>query len=350
MEAAGIPVWRDVRLLPGEEWKREMQRAITDGAFAFVACFSSGSLARAEGRQNEELILAIEQMRARLPGEPWLILVRLDDCLIPDLEIGAGRTLRSLRPADLFGERADIETERLITSILRILGGPVRQAGPPGRPDGEPSAGQGPTGTAASTSPARGTSMWQRFMSWDVAIRAALIGGACVIVAGLVPYLLGAYSGTPRPGRSPSADSSRSPSPAFTTSPELTAAQKRLIDCQALTTDAADESTELLALKNAIFVDDPTSRVTGHTASFAASYSRTLAIMQLIIARKDRFENEGGTINVDPKLDGDLNDMSSDLYSLREAVVNNGIGGPQWNQLSSYAHDFSLLAGLKCVG
>jgi hypothetical protein len=45
--------------------------------------------------QNEELILAIEQLRQRPPEEPWLIPVRFDACQIPDRDIGAGRTLNS---------------------------------------------------------------------------------------------------------------------------------------------------------------------------------------------------------------------------------------------------------------
>lgn len=105
LEAAGIPVWRDTTdLWPGEDWRVKIRRAITDDALIFIACFSKNSLARARSYQNEELILAIEELRLRRPDVPWIIPVRFDDCDIPDLDIGRNRTLNALQRADLFGE------------------------------------------------------------------------------------------------------------------------------------------------------------------------------------------------------------------------------------------------------
>src|SRR5229473_3104195 len=54
--------------------------------------------------QNEELTVAIDQLRLRLPGVPWLIPIRFDDCDIPALDLGGGRTLASIQRADLFGD------------------------------------------------------------------------------------------------------------------------------------------------------------------------------------------------------------------------------------------------------
>jgi hypothetical protein len=123
LQAAGIPVWRDTAdLWPGEDWRAKIRRAITDNALVFIACFSQASLARGKSYQNEELILAIDQLRQRSPDVPWLIPIRLDKCQIPDRDIGAGRTLNSLQRVDLFGERADESSERLVKTILRILG------------------------------------------------------------------------------------------------------------------------------------------------------------------------------------------------------------------------------------
>jgi hypothetical protein len=70
-----------------------ISRAITDNALVFIACFSSHSAARANSYQNEELTLAIEQFRLRPPDARWLIPVRFDDCQVPRLSLGAGRTL-----------------------------------------------------------------------------------------------------------------------------------------------------------------------------------------------------------------------------------------------------------------
>ena len=136
LEAAGISVWRDTAdLWPGEDWRAKIRRAITNSALVFIACFSRQSQARRRSYQNEELTLAIDQLRQRRPEDPWLIPVRFDDCEIPDLDIGAGRTLASIQRADLFGGASDEGTGRLLAAILRILGPEAVPA--PDRPSGD---------------------------------------------------------------------------------------------------------------------------------------------------------------------------------------------------------------------
>ncbi len=123
LQEAGIPVWRDTAdLWPGEDWRAKIRGAIADNALVFLACFSRRSLSRDRSYQNEELVLAIEQLRLRSPEHPWLIPVRFDDCEIPDRDIGGGRTLTSIQRADLLGDRYAEGAERLIAAILRILG------------------------------------------------------------------------------------------------------------------------------------------------------------------------------------------------------------------------------------
>ena len=96
LEDVGVRVWRDTRdLWPGEDWRAKIQDAITRDALVFVACFSRRSVAREKSYQNEELTLAVEQMRLRPPGRVWLIPVRLDDCAIPAwTSAAAGHWLR----------------------------------------------------------------------------------------------------------------------------------------------------------------------------------------------------------------------------------------------------------------
>lgn len=128
LETAGIRVWRDTAdLWPGEDWRAKIRQAITADALVFIACFSRNSLARNVSYQNEELMLAIEQLRLRRPGEPWLIPVRFDDCAIPDLDIGGGRTIGSIQRADLYGDRRQEHAARLVTIVVRKLG--ARSAG-----------------------------------------------------------------------------------------------------------------------------------------------------------------------------------------------------------------------------
>lgn len=160
LEAAGIPVWRDTAdLWPGEDWRAKIRRAITDNALVFVACFSRASLARSKSYQNEELILAIEQLRLRSPENPWLIPVRFDECELPDRDIGGGRTLSSIQRADLFGNRTNGGTARLVASVLRILGHSAEISATvtlgPRAPDPAPSQTQGrATDTTASSAAA----------------------------------------------------------------------------------------------------------------------------------------------------------------------------------------------------
>src|SRR5262249_33660733 len=61
-------------------------------------------------------------LRLRSPEVPWLIPIRFDDCDIPDLVIGAGRTLDWLQRADLFGDQADQQLTHLVQAVAQILG------------------------------------------------------------------------------------------------------------------------------------------------------------------------------------------------------------------------------------
>jgi hypothetical protein len=88
LEAAGVPVWRDTAdLWPGQDWREMIRRAITDNALVFIACFSKQSVARKKSYQNEEFVLAVDQLRQRQPDTPWLIPVRFDDCEVPDRDL-----------------------------------------------------------------------------------------------------------------------------------------------------------------------------------------------------------------------------------------------------------------------
>ncbi len=149
LSAAGIPTWRDTeRLWPGDEWRAAIRQAIRDDALVFLACFSRQSVGQAKTYQNEELLLAIEEMRLRAPGQSWLIPVRFDDCRIPDRSIGGGRLLADLQSADLFGPASQQNSDRLVAAIRQILAlEPVPSAGADG-PSNAPAdpASPGPPG------------------------------------------------------------------------------------------------------------------------------------------------------------------------------------------------------------
>ena len=119
LESAGIAVWRDrEKLWPGDEWRSRIRDAIAVNAVVFIVCFSSRSVARTTSYQNEEIRLAVEQVRRRPPGAPWLIPVRLGDCDIPDFELGPGVLLPSQHPPHRRGAGADTWAEQFALDSL----------------------------------------------------------------------------------------------------------------------------------------------------------------------------------------------------------------------------------------
>lgn len=125
LDAAGIPYWRDVKdLWPGDQWKSVIREAIRSGTLVFLACFSDQSRGRDRSYQNEELYLAIEEMRQMPPARPWLIPVRLDDGPVPDFEVRPGLTLGGLNRVDFFGPGIVAASSRLAATIHRIMGTP----------------------------------------------------------------------------------------------------------------------------------------------------------------------------------------------------------------------------------
>lgn len=112
LRTAGCSPWLDKdRLLPGQRWTRSIERAISD-ADAFVACFSSRSVAK-EGQFQSELRHALDCARKRPLDDVFLLPVRLERCAVPaaiadqvqyvdmfpDWERGVKRLVRSIRRA-----------------------------------------------------------------------------------------------------------------------------------------------------------------------------------------------------------------------------------------------------------
>lgn len=123
LQAASIPVWKDTEnLWPGEDWQQKIREAVEDGALAFIACFSTSSAQKAKTYMNAELRLAVDQIRLMKPGQVWLLPVRLDDCDLPDFDLGNNRTLNSLQRIDLFGANRDENLGRLISAVMKIFG------------------------------------------------------------------------------------------------------------------------------------------------------------------------------------------------------------------------------------
>lgn len=113
----GIKVWLDRNNLePGMRWKEAIQQAIHQGAY-FIACFSQESNARDQTYMREELSLAVEKLRERPFDKGWFIPVKLNECEIPDIDIGGGDTLHDLQYVKLY-ENWETGIQRIVDVML----------------------------------------------------------------------------------------------------------------------------------------------------------------------------------------------------------------------------------------
>lgn len=102
LRSFGINVWLDKKdLSAGKRWKTEIKNAIRQGVF-FLACFSDNYIKKDSSFMNEELILAIEELRLKPFNTSWFIPIRLTNCEIPEMPIGVGATLRDLQWIDMY--------------------------------------------------------------------------------------------------------------------------------------------------------------------------------------------------------------------------------------------------------
>ena len=108
---AGMKTWIDKRrLLPGQDWRGAIDRAISRADF-FVACFS-GVAVRKRGQFPYELRLAL-RCAERMPlDDVYIMPVRLEPCIVP-------QPIRSTtQHVDLFPDW-DAGVTRLVESIQR---------------------------------------------------------------------------------------------------------------------------------------------------------------------------------------------------------------------------------------
>ena len=115
LRAAGLSVWFDQdALTPGVFWRDAIRAAVRDHEF-FLCCFSNEYLGRRRTYMNEELEIAIEEIRLRASA-PWFIPVVLSG-EVPDRPIGAGRTLRDIQAIDLSESRWSSGVESLLRAL-----------------------------------------------------------------------------------------------------------------------------------------------------------------------------------------------------------------------------------------
>lgn len=100
----GVKVWLDRNdIKPGVRWKQAIRGAISQGNF-FIACFSKEYTSKEKTYMNEELVLAIEELRKFSTSRIWFIPILLSECDIPARSIGAGETLLDIQWVPLYDD------------------------------------------------------------------------------------------------------------------------------------------------------------------------------------------------------------------------------------------------------
>lgn len=116
LASLGVATWTDRNeLTPGKRWKIAIGDAIREGS-AFIACFSRSYERRRRTYMNEELTVAIEELRMRPRNHAWFLPVSLDGTSPPDLSIGGGESLTDIQSISL-ADDWDQGVERLARAI-----------------------------------------------------------------------------------------------------------------------------------------------------------------------------------------------------------------------------------------
>lgn len=110
LRSAGLTPWLDREsLLPGQNWKSEIRKAIYDSRY-FIALLSSNSVEK-RGYVQKELKEALDVLGEYPKSAIYVIPVRLDNCKVDD------ERLADIHHADLFPD-----WENGIGKILKAIG------------------------------------------------------------------------------------------------------------------------------------------------------------------------------------------------------------------------------------
>ena len=105
----------DFNIPAGTRWSKYIKNNIREGDY-FIGCFSKEYEGKLVTYMNEELTVAIEQLRQRSTNGNWFIPVKLNECNIPNREIGAGESFRSLQWVELY-QNWDIGIDNILEAI-----------------------------------------------------------------------------------------------------------------------------------------------------------------------------------------------------------------------------------------
>lgn len=120
LEENNLNVWLDKHNIePGSDWQIAIKNAIEDGMY-FIAFFSENYWNKTKQKtyMNEELQIAIEQMRKMADDTVWFIPVKLTDCKIPKFHIRANKSLDSKQYLPLY-ENWESSIDNLIRTLRK---------------------------------------------------------------------------------------------------------------------------------------------------------------------------------------------------------------------------------------
>lgn len=117
LTSQGIEVWIDRdKIRGGYDWQHEIKNIVEKADF-FLACFSKEYEKSDKTYMNEELNLAIAELRKFKHDRVWLIPVIISPCKVPDWQITPGRTLKNIERIDLY-KNIDKNTDKLLNVLL----------------------------------------------------------------------------------------------------------------------------------------------------------------------------------------------------------------------------------------
>jgi hypothetical protein len=107
-----IDPWLDEeRLLPGQDWNLEIEKAV-ESSDAVIVCVSNTSVAK-EGYVQKELRQVLNIALEKLEGAIFVLPVKLDDCTLP-------RQLRDKQALDYFPESNRATAYEKLKASLKI--------------------------------------------------------------------------------------------------------------------------------------------------------------------------------------------------------------------------------------
>ena len=118
LQGQGFSVWWDQMILPGEDWRFEIRKAMKQSG-AVVLCLSKEAVARKTSEIYPEIFEAVKIYREHQPGKAWLLPVRFSDCTIPPIRISGPMTLGDLQFVDLFPAAKRETGMKLLAASLR---------------------------------------------------------------------------------------------------------------------------------------------------------------------------------------------------------------------------------------